>query len=207
MPTNASNALSTVAILISVASLWYAKEQSQSASEQSDIARQSYLAAIDQLKVAKKAQETAEATYRISIDQWRDQKQAQARDASYEVIPSVEMDTQLEGDIINGKNVEVSFSNESKEPVPYDVEINTEGIGLFWPNQSPQKMFYSHRPSKYADVIRPTAFYKKSFSLWISSKPSERASISIVVNKKLIRKYDYIYSPKERKYVFTPEHG
>ena len=195
-----SNIISIVALAVSCGSLWYSYEQTE-------ISKANYYSAVEQLHIAKAAQKISESSYSLTLEQWKMQKNEQARNNFYQVIPTSETDSNFEREIGNGEIINISLVNESKESVPYVVEIKSEGMGLFWPNGQPDKMYYYLKMDKRPALIRSTGNYKTSFSVWISETPAETALISIIINGRVIRSYKYIYSFKKKKYSYISENG
>ncbi|MBS4096956.1 MAG: hypothetical protein KGZ83_09000 [Sulfuricella sp.] len=192
--------IATLALIASIASVIYAKQQTAIAEEQANIAKHSYEASIEQFNLAKKAQETAEANYKIAVDQLELQRNIVAADNRFTVVIGTDADENLDGILSNAQNISFSLINGSKNAVVYRVTIRSEGIGLFWQKMTPSKMFYALQMDKRPVLVQPNTSYQRAFSVWVGQNPAPRAKIGIYVNDELAAEYNYVFNPSTLSY-------
>jgi hypothetical protein len=194
--------ISVLALLVAVASVVYARLQTIAAEDQVQIAKQSYAASIDQLKLAQQAQQIAEASYRVSIDQLDLQRTVVAADNRFQVVIGADSDENLQKSLSNGQDVSFSLFNGSKNAVAYHVLVKSDGIGLNWSGRTPEKMYYVMPMDARPVLLQTNEFYKRSFSVWFSKLPVSAAKIGIYVNDVLAVEYSYTYSQLTKTYAF-----
>ncbi|AXJ91196.1 hypothetical protein ACODTT_06695 [Acinetobacter pittii] len=153
---------------------------------------------------------TALYTYKQSTilkEQYDKQQELEQELRSYSIVVGAETDRNLSKNIRNGEIIEFSFFNSSNKPVPYSVEIRSEGIGLYNSIGQPNKIYLSYPLNfKRSTLIQPNGQpYKGSFSLWIFKNPSPKAKVSIWVNGKQAVSYSYKYNYKEKFYDYIYE--
>lgn len=148
---------------------------------------------------------TANYTYKQSSilkDQHEKQQKLERELNSYSIVVGAETDRNLSKSIKNGEIINFSFSNGSNKPVPYNVEIKSEGVGLYGDKGSPNKAYFNYPLNpKRATLIQPNGHpYRGSFSLWEFKKPSPKAKISIWINGEEAVSYNYVYNYKNKYY-------
>lgn len=153
---------------------------------------------------------TALYTYKQSDllkEQYEKQQELEKELRSYSVVIGAETERNLSRSIRNGEIIEFSFLNGSNKPVRYNVEIKSEGIGLYYPGGKPNKIYlYYPLNSKRSTLIQPNGRpYTGYFSLWIFQKPSPKAKVSIWVNGEQVVNYNYMYNYKTKMYDYIYE--
>ena len=148
---------------------------------------------------------TALYTYKQSVvitEQYEKQKKLEEELSSYSIVVGYETDKNLIKSIQNGQLVYFSFSNGSIRPVPYSVEIKSQGIGLFHEHGKPDKIYNNYPLNrKRSTLIQPNGHpYKGVFSLWHFQKPAPLAKVSIWINGEEAASYSYRYNNKTKKY-------
>ncbi|WP_343578435.1 hypothetical protein [Acinetobacter sp.] len=153
---------------------------------------------------------TALYTYQqsdILKEQHFKQEQLEKELNSYAVVIGSDTDKNLEKNIKNGEVINFSFYNGSNRPVPYKVEIRTDGLGVYLSSGTPDKIYnnypYNHKRST---LIHPNGQpFQGTFSLWFYKKPMPKAKVSIWVNGKESVAYSYEYNKKTGTYDYIYE--
>lgn len=143
----------------------------------------------------------------ILTEQYEKQKELEKELKSYSIVIGAETDENLSKNIRNGEIISFSFSNGSNKPVPYNVEIKSEGIGLYLDKGQPDKAYFNYPlNSKRSTLIQPNGEpYRGSFSLWSFKKPSLTAKVGIWINGEETVSYNYRYNQKTQSYDYVYE--
>ena len=137
-----------------------------------------------------------------AYEQVKLQRRATALESQFVVVLGLNTDKNLEANLSNGQNVNFSFSNGSKLAVSYKVDVRTEGVGVFWPNQTPDKMYYRLNFDRRPVLLQPLDRYTANFNVWIGNPTSSNAKITIYVNDEPQVGYEYIFDDAKKMYVF-----
>ncbi|RZG46567.1 hypothetical protein [Acinetobacter wuhouensis] len=139
--------------------------------------------------------------------QYEKQQELEKELKSYAIVIGSETDENLSKNIQNGEIIHFSFSNGSNKPVPYKVEVKSEGIGLYLDKGQPDKAYFNYPlNSKRATLIQPNGEpYRGTFSLWSFKVPSPTAKVSIWVNGEETVSYSYKYNQKTKHYDYMSE--
>lgn len=179
--------LSFLSVLIATSALWYSKEQTGTAKD-------TLIAAIEQLRLAKEAQSTAEKNYLVAKEQLELQRSAQQEDNKFPVVYDASFLDALRGPLHNKQLVQVAFVNRTKRAQSYRVSVETtNGVGVYFENIAPEKLI----PYIYLDsnpiVVPPDGEYRRSFVVWHSTKPIPRATLRLNINGRpdIERQYEY----------------
>jgi hypothetical protein len=171
---------------------------------QAGIADKSYEASVAQLNLAKKAQDTAEDNYRVALQQLELQRRTVAAEANYRVTIGHDTDANLQRDLVSGQDIAFSLQNGSKLPLSYKVIVRSEGMGVFWQNQMPNKLFFQLPMDQRPILLQPLETYKNVFSIWFPQASLPNAKLQIYVNDELAVEYRYIFDQKNHVYKFSP---
>ncbi|HFG1845268.1 TPA: hypothetical protein ACGF3Z_003518 [Vibrio cholerae] len=192
-----------LAMLGSVIAAYYSSVQSQSAKD-------SYVAALEQLNIQKDELLLAKDTYAASLEQlqlYKEQIELQkeqfAADQRYSYVISSDSKRQLTSQFKHGEKIDLAFINNSKHTVGYRVAIISSGFGIYWDNGKIPKHL---EDAIYLDggniIVSPEQWYRNSFVIHHGAQPAQFGQLEIIINGQRYALYKYEYDNKYKVYVY-----
>ncbi|EEW10062.1 hypothetical protein [Vibrio mimicus] len=200
-------------------------------SEQSTTAKNSYIAALEQLNVQKNELLIAKDTYAASLEQlhlykqeialaknahesaleqielYKEQLELQKelidREQQYSVVISTETKKKLKSYLKHGDAIDLSFHNSSKYSFGYQVSLVSEGFGVYWDNgKMPEKISTAIYLDDGNIIVPPGGWYRNRFVIHHTVNPNSTAKLKIYVKNELYDIYTYKYNAEHKAYVY-----